>query len=96
LIPLKNNLQKKAMTYLVKRNIIHNDLKRENIFITTSDYTGHSRAVVGNFGKSLNKDVDKDAYRIFNNGVVRFICTLNKLAFLILQMGAWIWLKNLY
>jgi hypothetical protein len=83
------------MSYLVKRNIIHNDLKRENILLYPEDNdgrpTGYYSAIIGDFGKSLNKDVDKDAYRIFNNGVVRLICILNKLVFLITR-----WLPEFY
>ena len=83
------------MIYLLKRNIIYNDLKRENIVLYPEDRDGtptnYYRAIIGSFGKSLNKDVDKDALRTFNNVVVRLICALNKLAFLIIK-----WLAEFY
>jgi hypothetical protein len=64
------------MSYLAKFKIIHGDLTRKNVFLqfeenNISNKKPYYRAKVGNFGHSLSKNVDKDAYRIFTNGFVR-------------------------
>lgn len=53
--------------------IVHRDLKCENVFLNCNEKNNEINAYVGNFGNSICKEINGEAFRMFDFGMVRFV-----------------------